>query len=175
MADAKKIKVLFSDEKKDEKKSSKKIKIVKKTTVKMADFKNILVAGSAAIACFNALTKFGPRAVAYGGPVAMAITVGFAAFEMWSSKQIRKYGQIKSTKHSIKKHESSEKLALRNKNTDDGIVIAQMILYLVSMTNLIPFGPIVPAVLFGATGIAAKLVQMISNEKVVQDEKGKAK
>jgi len=179
MADAKKVASLLGDDKEEKEKKAKKgkkIKIVGITQVKMIDFKNILVTAAAAIACFQAITTIGPASLAFGGPVALAVTAGLSVFEMWSSKQIRKKGQVFAAKHSIKKCETAAQANLRAKNTDDAIIMGQIVLYLVSMLKYIPTGPfIVPAVIFGATGIAAKLSQRLSREKIEYKdcEKGK--
>lgn len=172
MASAKDAKKMFAKD--DKSKKTKKHKIVRKTTVKQVDLKNILVGGSVALGCFKALSRFGPSAVAYGGPAAIAITVGLTAFEMWSSKQIRKSGQIISKKHSIKKKESAAEAAYRDKNTDDAIVIGQIALYLVTMLGFSSLQlAAAPAIIFGAMGIVAKLSQM--GATVVEDIKGKEK
>lgn len=171
MADAKKIAKIFSDEEKE-----KKIKIDNIKTIKMLDFKNILIGGTAAITCFRALSQMGPIALSYGGPVPLAISIGLSVFEMWSSKQIRMQGQRIAQKHSIKKHESVVETDLRRKNTEAAIMVGQISLYLLSIVNLIPPGPfVVPAIIFGATGIAAKLLQKFENPEMEISEKGKAR
>lgn len=172
MISSKEIDSLFDDEVKEEKdksKKDKKMKIKKKGKVKLPDLKNIIITGAAALSCYNGLYRFAPSSIAYGGPVTLGITGALAAFELWSTIQIRKSGQEISKKHSIKKCKTSS-----GKGMDNAIFIAQLTLYLATVLLNLPLGlTAAPAVIFGAMGIVAKLSQMITNTK--KEEKGKEK
>lgn len=159
-------------DKKDAKQNGKKHTIIAKSKAPLDVLKNAIVLFGTGIPIFLAITTFGPSVFLYNLLPSLIASAGLAGFQVWSSTQIRDGAKKMLNKLPIK-----DKLKASEEVLDAALITAQVGLFIASSVGAFAtvgtaLGPtMVPTIIFGATGIAAKLCQMIPFEKLKVNSK----